>query len=159
MRLRHSVVGNHPKTRYPTDYPGIERMGVRLKDYRVKEEKRGKVHGLRVHFDADKAPKDAISMMWDVEQFTRSFPDVLELEVLESSATHQRVRYVIDAKFKKLSYVLNRNLRSDDTRHEITWNMVKGDLRSVDGAWNHSARRRTLRHRIRILCRCKRLHS
>jgi len=106
-----------------------------LKDYRVNEEKRGKVHGLRVHFDADLGPQEAIRLMWDVERFTRSFPDVLELEVLESSATHQRVRYVIDAKFKKLSYVLNRNLNSTETLHEISWTMVKGDLRSVDGAW------------------------
>ena len=111
-----------------------------MKDYRVNEEKRGKVHGLRVHFDADRAPEDAIALMWDVEQFTRSFPDVLELEVLESSATHQRVRYVIDAKFKKLSYVLNRNLRSNETNHEISWSMVKGDLRSVDGAWRITSR-------------------
>ena len=111
-----------------------------MKDYDVREEKRGKVHGLRVHFDADAAPSEAIELIWDVERFTRSFPDVLSLEILEQSETHQRVRYVIDAKFKKLSYVLNRNLKRDETTHEVTWSMVKGDLRSVDGAWRISSR-------------------
>lgn len=111
-----------------------------MKDYRVTEEKRGKVNGLRVHFDADKTAQESIDIMWDVEKFTRSFPDVLELEVLEQSPNHQRVRYVIDAKFKKLSYVLNRNLRQTHSGHEITWTMVKGDLRAVDGAWRVSER-------------------
>ena len=111
-----------------------------MKDYDVREEKRGKVHGLRVHFDADAAPSEAIELIWDVEKFTRSFPDVLSLEILEQSETHQRVRYVIDAKFK--NYPMSSTGTSNATRpeHEVTWSMVKGDLRSVDGAWRISSR-------------------
>ena len=63
----------------------------------MSEKRSEKVHGLRVHFDADAAPSEAIELIWDVEKFTRSFPDVLSLEILEQSEAHQRVRYVIDA--------------------------------------------------------------
>ena len=106
-----------------------------MKDYQVTEEKRGKVHGLRVQFDIDSTVDVAIALMWDVETFTKSFPDVISLDVMERSSTHQRVKYVIDAKFKKVSYILNRNLGQRGDTQEIRWTMVKGDMRAIDGAW------------------------
>ena len=111
-----------------------------MKDYDVREEKRGKVHGLRVHFDADAAPSEAIELIWDVEKFTRSFPDVLSLEIL-SNQRHISA-YATSSTQNSKSYPMSSTGTSNATRtkHEVTWSMVKGDLRSVDGAWRISSR-------------------
>ena len=111
-----------------------------MKDYNVREEKRGKVHGLRVQFDADAAPSEAIQLIWDVEvhAFISGCP---KLEILQQSEAHQQVRYVIDAKFKNYPMSSIKTLAFlTETRQEVSWSMVKEDLRSVDGAWRISSR-------------------
>ena len=106
-----------------------------MADLTIEEVKRGRINGVRATFRVDFDYEHVANTMWDLERFARIFPDILELRVLSEAEDEQEVLYRIDAVYKELSYVLRRVRRRTDSSVEISWKMLKGDLRDIIGSW------------------------
>ena len=107
-----------------------------MPDLSIEEVKRGRINGVRATFFVDFAYEHVASTMWDLEKFARIFPDILELTMIREEPDEQEVRYRIDAVYKELTYVLRRVRRVQEGSIEISWKMVKGDLRDIIGSWS-----------------------
>ena len=107
-----------------------------MSDLTIEEVKRGRINGVRATFHVDFDHQHVANTMWDLERFARIFPDILELKVLREAEDEQEVLYRIDAVYKELSYVLRRIRKVTDSSVEISWKMLKGDLRDIIGSWS-----------------------
>ena len=109
-------------------------------DLTIEEVKRGRINGVRATFQVDYDYQLVADTMWDLDRFARIFPEILELKVLGESEDEQEVLYRVDAVAKEISYVLRRRRSRRDSSVEISWKMLKGDVRDIIGSWTlHSA--------------------
>ncbi len=78
-----------------------------------------------------------LDILWDVSNFGRLFPDILETRVVDTDGLTPPKRidlaYRVDAVIKVIRYVLRRRL--DPDARAITWRELSGDLRRVRGGW------------------------
>ncbi len=93
--------------------------------------------GLEAIFWVAVPPDALLSILWDVQNFPRLFPDIKETSVVDSDGATPPKRldlaYRVDAVVKEISYVLRRKL--DSRARAITWKELRGDLRRVRGGW------------------------
>lgn len=93
--------------------------------------------GLQAVFWVAVPPDPLVSILWDVANFGRLFPDIKETRVVDQSEGNPPRRidlaYRVDAVVKEISYVLRRQL--DPEARAITWRELSGDLRRVRGGW------------------------
>jgi ribosome-associated toxin RatA of RatAB toxin-antitoxin module len=106
-----------------------------MSELTIEEVKRGRINGVRATFHVDFSYEHVADTMWDLERFARIFPDILELKMIREAPGEQEVLYRIDAVYKELSYVLRRVRQDNASSIEISWKMVKGDLRDIIGSW------------------------
>lgn len=96
-----------------------------------------KTRGVEVVFHVAVPADDLMSILWDIDNFPRLFPDIREfgLEDRDPADPPQwlDVRYRVDAVVKEISYVIRRSLAPDG--RSFTWRELSGDLRRVRGGW------------------------
>ncbi len=89
--------------------------------------------GIEIAFTVEAAAEKVLLALWDLKNFPRLFPDVLETRVLSHSEDTLEVAYRVDAVLREVRYTLSRKLLRP--QGEIRWHQIKGDLKKVSGAW------------------------
>lgn len=111
-----------------------------MSDIKIEEVSKRGIKGVRACFDLPHPPGPIVDMMWDVDQFAKLFPDILELRLVASHENSQDVHYRVDAVYKEVKYTLRRTRNLRDNGADIEWQMLSGDLRNIIGAWRLSER-------------------
>lgn len=106
-----------------------------MSDIKIEEVSKRGIKGVRACFELPHKPELIIDMMWDVDQFSKLFPDILELRLVASHENSQDVHYRVDAVYKEVKYTLRRIRNDRDNGSDIEWQMLNGDLRNIIGAW------------------------
>lgn len=106
-----------------------------MSDIKIEEVSKRGIKGVRACFDLPHTPELIIDMMWDVDKFSKLFPDILELRLVASHENSQDVHYRVDAVYKEIKYTLRRTKNQRDNGADIEWQMLNGDLRNIIGAW------------------------
>ncbi|MBT6180041.1 MAG: hypothetical protein HOI23_22555 [Deltaproteobacteria bacterium] len=110
-----------------------------MSDIKIEEVSKRGIKGVRASFELPHPPGPIADMMWDVDQFAKLFPDILELRLVASHENSQDVHYRVDAVYKEIKYTLRRTRMIRDNGADIEWSMLKGDLRNIIGAWRLTA--------------------
>ena len=106
-----------------------------MSDLKIEEVSKRGIKGVRASFSLAHPAELVINLMWDVDQFAKLFPDIRELRLISSEENSQDVHYRIDAVYKEVQYTLRRTRNQRDDGADIEWQMLKGDLRNIIGAW------------------------
>lgn len=110
-----------------------------MSDLKIEEVSKRGIKGVRASFSLAHPAELVINLMWDVDQFAKLFPDIRELRLISSEENSQDVHYRIDAVYKEVQYTLRRTRNQRDDGADIEWQMLKGDLRNIIGAWRITA--------------------
>jgi ribosome-associated toxin RatA of RatAB toxin-antitoxin module len=76
---------------------------------------------------------DVYTTLRDAEKFPEFMPNTDEVQVLERAQDHQIVSFKGSSGLFKSEIVLRRV--ADDRSRRISWNLVRGSLKSSDGFW------------------------
>ena len=106
-----------------------------MSDLLIEEVSKRGIKGVRATFSLAHPADLVTSLMWDVDRFAKLFPDIKELKLISSADNSQDVHYRIDAVYKEVQYTLRRVRNDRDNGADIEWQMLKGDLRNIIGAW------------------------
>ncbi len=93
----------------------------------------GGIEGVRASFVV-RAMREALwTVLLDYSRFSEVFRNVRQARVLKDSPSGAEVEFVVNAKIFDLHYVLDR--RYLDRGRRITWKMISGDVRTIEGGW------------------------
>jgi carbon monoxide dehydrogenase subunit G len=90
--------------------------------------------GLEAHFVVAAPAEKVLATLWDVRAFTRIFPDVKKLTVVDEGDGWVEVECEVRAVVKTVRYRLHRTL--DRKAGIIRWRRTGGDLKKIEGAWH-----------------------
>lgn len=93
------------------------------------------VKGLKATFQVNQPREVVFSMLNDLEQFMKIFPNVLAFKVLSRKGNSLDVHYRIDAVLAEAEYTLRRKFLRKGGYDLISWNRLSGDANVIKGSW------------------------
>jgi hypothetical protein len=91
------------------------------------------IEGVRASFLVEATPEILWEVLIDYPRFPELFRNVRKVTVLRELSDGAEVAFEVDARIRRLRYVLDR--RYVDPGRRITWTKLSGDLGAIYGGW------------------------
>lgn len=89
--------------------------------------------GVEAIFDVEAEPAEVLDVVWNVQRFQETFPDVEDIQVLERKPHELVLRVQLDAVLAKVRYTMRRTF--EPAARRVRWVELGGDLERVRGSW------------------------